>query len=356
MDRTQPHTEPAEVDPRPTPRPGPGTTPQWGSVFADALAHGPGGYAYCVMKDGELASVGSWGFARMPTDTTDGQGVPFDIDTRCNLASVSKTVTATALFAMVAKDWLSSVNEPFWPILAPALPGVTPATGVASVTMGELLMMLSRLPEDGTLYTHDGQTVLEFVAAYLQANAVLPRQGYVYSNTNFTILQTVISTLAATNHHTDYVDWVQAAILQPLNVDTAVFSPVPDDEATATLTYDAAKPRAAGYWWPPMQCIGPGGWIASARSLVTYLAGISSPKVLGKELSGFMMQELFGWYHAGTHDGLAYHHNGGLTHDGSSGLSTGVVRFPDGSDAVLLSNKACPGIIALMVKAYETRA
>ena len=307
------------------------------------------------MKDGELASVGSWGFARMPADTPDHQGVPFDIDTRCNLASVSKTVTATALFAMVAKDWVASVNEPFWPILAAALPGVTPASGVASVTLGELLMMLARLPEDGALYTHDGQTVLEFVEAYVQTNAVLPRQGYVYSNTNFTILQTVISTLAAANQQKDYVDWVQAAILQPLNIDTTVFSPVPDDQAGGTLTYDSAKPQAAGYWWPPMQCIGPGGWIASARSLVTYLAGISSPDVLGPDLSGFMMQELFGWYHAGTHDGLAYHHNGGLTHAGS-GVSTGVVRFPDGSDAVLLSNKPSPGIIALMVEAYETRA
>ena len=112
MDRTQPHTEPAEVDPRPTPRPGTGTTPQWGRVFADALAHGPGGYAYCVMKDGELASVGSWGFARMPADTPDHQGVPFDIDTRCNLASVSKTVTATALFAMVARTgWPASTSR-----------------------------------------------------------------------------------------------------------------------------------------------------------------------------------------------------------------------------------------------------
>ena len=307
------------------------------------------------MKDGELASVGSWGFALMPADTPDHQGVPFDIDTRCNLASVSKTVTATALFAMVAKDWVASVNEPFWPILAAALPGVTPASGVASVTLGELLMMLARLPEDGAPYTHDGQTVLEFVEAYVQTNAVLPRQGYVYSNTNFTILQTVISTLAAANHQKDYVDWVQAAILQPLNIDTTVFSPVPDDQAGGTLTYDSAKPHTAGYWWPPMQCIGPGGWIASARSLVTYLAGISSPDVLGPDLSGFMMQELFGWYHAGTHDGLAYHHNGGLTHEGS-GVSTGAVRFPDGSDAVLLSNKPSPGIIALMVEAYETRA
>jgi len=105
------------------------------------------------MKDGELASIGSWGFARMPADTPDHQGIPFDIDTRCNLASVSKTVTATALFVMVAKDWVASVNEPFWPILAAALPGVTPASGVASVTLGELLMMLARLPEDGALST-----------------------------------------------------------------------------------------------------------------------------------------------------------------------------------------------------------
>jgi CubicO group peptidase (beta-lactamase class C family) len=353
VDPTQPHTEPAELDPRPTPRPGTGTGPQWSRVFADALAHGPGGYAYCVMKGGVLVSTGSWGFARMPADTPDGLGVPFGIDTRCNLASVSKTVTATALFAMVAKDWLSSVNDPFWPILAHALPGVVPASGVATVTLGELLMMLSRLPEDGTLYLPNGQTVMDFVGVYVEDNAVLPRQGYVYSNTNFTILQAVISAIAASNQVADYVDWVRAAVLTPLGIDTAVFSPVPDDQAVATLTYDAAKPQAAGYWWPPMQCVGPGGWIASARTLATYLAGISSAEVLGPELSGLMMQKLFGWYHAGTHDGLAYHHNGGLTHDGS-GLSTGVVRFPDGSDAVLLSNKVCPGIIALMVEAYET--
>jgi hypothetical protein len=67
-----------------------------------------------------------------------------------------------------------------------------------------------------------------------------------------------------------------------------------------------------------------------------------------------MMQQLFGWYHAGKSDGLAFHHNGDLTHDGS-GVSTGVVHFPDGSDPVLLTNAPYPGIMRLMVKAYETR-
>ena len=54
-----------------------------------------------------------------------------------------------------------------------------------------------------------------------------------------------------------------------------------------------------------------------------------------------MMQQLFGWYHAGISDGLAFHHNGDLTHDGS-GVSTGFVHFSDGSDAVLLTNAPTP--------------
>lgn len=351
----QPHTEPAEVDPqRVSGVPGAGS-PQWATVFEKHLGNGPGGYAWCVTQEGAPVSSGAWGYARMPQDTEDGQGVPFTVDTRCNLASVSKTVTATALFAMVDQGLVASVNDLFWPVLAAEMSGVTPARGVPTVTMSELLTMVSRLPEDGTLYTPGGESVTAFLEGYLESAAVLPRQGYVYSNTNFTILQEVIAQVAGAQGQGGYLEWVQADVLEKVGVDVAVFSPVPDDPATATLSYDPSNPTTPGRFWPEMQCVGPGGWIGSASSVATFLAGVSSGFVMSKALSGFMMQQLFGWYHAGTSNGLAYHHNGGLT-EGGSGLSTGVVHFPEGCDAVLLSNKPYTGIIALMVEAYETRA
>jgi CubicO group peptidase (beta-lactamase class C family) len=308
------------------------------------------------MQSGQVAASGAAGYARMPQDTPDGQGVPFTVDTRCNLASVSKTLTATALFAMVDRGWVTSVNDPFWPLLANVMPGVTPAAGVETVTMGELLTMLSRLPEDGTLYTPGGESSTQFVENYLASEAILPSQRYVYSNTNFTILQEVIAAVAGEMDQGGYLNWVQSAVLARLGIDLDVFSPFPDDQATATLSYDPAATQGPGTYWPQMQCVGPGGWIGTATSVATYLAGVSSGAIMPQPLSAFMMGELFGWYHAGTGAGLAYHHNGGLTTSSGSGLSTGVVHFPDHCDAVLLTNTPYKGIIALMVDAYQSRA
>jgi CubicO group peptidase (beta-lactamase class C family) len=231
--------------------------------------------------------------------------------------------------------------------------GVTPGPGVTTVTLGELLTMTSRLPENPTLYTVS-ESSTEFVAAYLQNAAVIPTQGYVYSNTNFTILQEVIAAITGRPGVQGYVDWVEAAVLRPLNIDVGVFNDVPDDASTGTMTYNPQDPSGPGHWWPQMQCVGAGGWVGSAPTVATYLAGVSSGVVIPTPLSTFMMQQLFGWYHAGTLDGLAFHHNGDLTHDGN-GLSTGVVQFPDGSAAVLLTNAPRPGIITLMVRAYQTR-
>lgn len=348
----QPHTEPAIVDPRATSSFETSGPPQWATVF-EVLQRDVGGYAFVVLRNGTVEASGAWGYARMPQDTPGGTGVPFTVDTRMTLASVSKTVTATALFALVADGQIPSVNEPFWPYLAKVMWGVTPGPGVTRVTMGELLTMVSRLPENGTLYTFS-ETSTEFVAKYLENSAVIPTQGYVYSNTNFTILQEVIAAITGGSGVQGYVDWVETAILQPFNVDVGVFNDVPDDASTGTLTYNPKDPKGFGYWWPQMQCVGAGGWIGSAATVATYLAGVSSGVVIPKPLSHFMMQQLFGWYHAGTVDGVAFHHNGDVTHNGN-GLSTGVVHFPDGSDAVLLTNAYRPGIIELMVRAYQTR-
>src|SRR3954464_7312842 len=82
MELVQPRTEPGERDARRVVHRGPSTTPQWSAVFAGALASGPGGYAFCVLQNGSIVSNGAWGYARMPQDTTNGQGLPFTVDTR----------------------------------------------------------------------------------------------------------------------------------------------------------------------------------------------------------------------------------------------------------------------------------
>jgi CubicO group peptidase (beta-lactamase class C family) len=329
--------------------------PQWSSVFQQCLGNGPGGYAYCIGQSGTVVDQGAWGYARMPQDTPNGDGVPFTVDSRCNLASVSKTVTATAVFRMIQEGWIASVNDCFWPYLLPLYRNLPhrdfqPAEGVETVTIAELLMMTSRLPEDGTLYWMLG--VDDFVKQYLQSKAVILNQLYVYSNTNFTILQAMIDSICQQQRVGNYVSWVQSEILSPLGVDTAVFSPVPDDPAEATLSYDPSDPNAKGHYWPEMQCIGPGGWIASATATLRYLMGFRTSTVLRPIYTNFMMQRMLGWYPGATCYGLAYHHNGGLTCNGA-GLNTGIIHLPDQYDAVLLSNKPLQNIIQVMLEAFD---
>src|SRR5262249_45430324 len=146
----------------------------------------PGGYAYVIAQNGQVIERGQHGNTRMPAD---GAAL-WSPDSRCNLASVSKTVTATAIMRMISQGFLASVNQRFWPHLRRLLPGVTLANGVETVTIGELLMMISRLKENGTLYAKPD--VLTFLGQYLHDNAIIPDQLYVYSNTNFTILQAMI--------------------------------------------------------------------------------------------------------------------------------------------------------------------
>ncbi|MBD0414461.1 serine hydrolase domain-containing protein [Oryzicola mucosus] len=350
----QPCTIEAKLNPRPRRRLSSTPTPQWDAIFQQYLGYSPGGYAYCIGQNGTLVDSGSWGYARMPQDTSDGQGIPFTVDSRCNLASVSKTVTATAVFKMVQRGWIKSVNQQFWPFIEALYPNLQPAPGVKTVTIAELLTMTARLPENGTLYSSDSAD--GFVEQYLGSNGVLPRQLYVYSNTNFTILQAMIDSICQQQGLTDYVSWVQSEILTPLGIDTSIFSPVPDDPSWATLSYDPSSPEAQGYYWPEMQCVGPGGWISSASALLTYLMGFRDNTVLLPEYSDFMMQRMLGWYPGATTYGLAYHHNGGLTQNVGSlsmGLSTGIIQLPNGYDAVLLSNKPVDDIIGLMLEAFD---
>jgi CubicO group peptidase (beta-lactamase class C family) len=346
---TQPRTEEAEWDPRPR-RFTSAPVPKWSSVFQQHLGNEPGGYAYCIGRNGTVVDQGAWGYARMPQDTPNGDGVPFTVDSRCNLASVSKTVTATAVFKMVQQGWIVSVNDYFQPYLLPLYPNLQPATGVATVTIAELLMMTARLPEDGTLYTTLGVDV--FVEQFLQSNAVIPDQLYVYSNTNFSILQVMINSICQQQGAGDYVSWVGSEILAPLGIDTAVFSPIPDSAPEATLSYDPSDPNAKGHYWPEMQCVGPGGWIASATATLHYLMGFRTNTVLRPIYTNFMMQRMLGWYPGATCYGLAYHHNGGLTCNGA-GLNTGIIHLPDQYDAVLLSNKPLETIIQVMLEAFD---
>ena len=128
---------------------------------------------------------------------------------------------------------------------------------------------------------------------------------------------------------------------------TAVPAPV-----TEALCYRGAHDTRPGYAWPAMQCIGPGGWLATARGLLKFLVGVRGHAVLDEVTTRLMLRGKLGWYEGRTRFGPYYHHNGGLFTGAGQQLHTGAVHFPAGYDAVLLINSPPGGTIRLMARAF----
>jgi CubicO group peptidase (beta-lactamase class C family) len=326
--------------------------PRWADYFATHL-DGAAGYVFAVARNGQLVAEGSSGLARTAADPPS---TSWAFPTRMHLASVSKPVTAVAMLAMLSAKGLS-VNDLFYPLIKSRCPQAGP--GVNTVTIANLLTMKSGMVVDGTLNVTD---LWAFLSQYLQQGLVgTPGVTEAYSNTNFTILQAIIAILADPGNNggngiDPYVNYVSNNVLTPMGIDTNDFNAVPDPANTSTLTYSANDSRQ-GQYWGALDCVGPGGWVSSARALLKFAIGIRNNSVLKAETTNSMFLNGYGWY---TYDGIYgqyFHHNGGLLNGATppQGLVTGVIHLADGYDAVILVNSWGFDTIALMVDAFEQR-
>jgi CubicO group peptidase (beta-lactamase class C family) len=319
--------------------------PERSKGFQAALGTQAEGYAYAVGRRGKVIASDGVHRARSANDPPASTWSP---DVRINLASVSKSVTAVALLKLFL-DQGRSVDDNFYPFIASTYPTV--GAGVATVSVRDLLTMKSGMVVDGTLFMPDVQT---FLSTYLQQGLVGTRgQTYAYSNTNFTILQTLIGQLSGQG----YVDYVTQSVLIPMGINPSIFNPVPDPSASATLSYSSGTDPLHGMYWPPIQAVAAGGWISSAAELIKFLEGVRSHAVLPAETTLQMLNGQLGWY---VYDGLYgqyFHHNGGLLNGltPAQGLDTGIIHLADGYDALLLVNTWNFDVIGLIVEAFETR-
>lgn len=323
--------------------------PQWEQFFQNALGTTAEGYCFYVLCDGQIAAQGV-NNARSAKDTPQES---WSLDSRSNLASVSKSVTAVAVLKLLG-DLKISIDDTFYSLVKGQFPTVGP--GVDKVTIRNLLQMKSGMTPDGTLYTDN---IWTFLSGYLAAQNVpdgAPGNVEAYSNTNFTILQALIDAL--TGHGGDatsyYPTYVTENVLKPMGIDPSVFNATPDAQSSSTLYYSGASDPNNGIYFNPINCIAAGGWISSARQLIKFLAGVRSNTVLGADTTLSMLENNLGWY---TYNGLYgqyFHHNGGLVY-GNQGLVTGIIHLSDSYDALLLINSWGPDTIGLMIQAFEQR-
>lgn len=220
--------------------------PQWDQVFRKALGQLAMGYSYFVMHSGQVIAQGV-NHARAAQDAPQEA---WTSDTRINLASVSKSITAVAVMELLS-DYGHSVDDPFYPLVKSQFPNVGP--GVDKVTIRNLLEMKSGMVADGTLYPAN---IWTFLSTYLQAQNVpptAPDNVEAYSNTNFTILQAVID--CVTGHGGEmpdyYATYVSQKVLIPMGINLGVFNATTDPAAS----YRTAAPQtqitaSSGHPWP----------------------------------------------------------------------------------------------------------
>jgi CubicO group peptidase (beta-lactamase class C family) len=330
--------------------------PEWKTAIEGALGSRAMGYAYVVTHHGNVVAANAAGLTRSPADPRQSS---WTTKSRLNLASVSKPLTAVAVLKLL-RDSGGKVDDPFYCYVRKKFPVV--GSGVADVRIRHLLTMRSGLDPDPTLYLPQNNTIDDFLQEYLKRPLVgTPGETYAYSNTNFTILQALIEQLAAPD---DYATYVTENVLKPMQIRTPVFNTVPDPRARAALSYnDPTEPRP-GKFWDPIPAQGAAGWIASADELRKFLVGLRRGTVLPSETVFAMLNDELGWYTYDGSFGPYFHHNGALL-DGfdsdSQGLNTGIVRFPDGYDALLLINSWAPrdsvgfDVIKILVRAFEAR-
>lgn len=176
---------------------------------------------------GEVVWAGAAGIADLTT------GAPVTIETRFDMASVSKQFTATAIL-MLQRDGALSLGDP----VSAYVDGL-PRWG-STVTLDALMHHTARVPDYWTVLDDDGIGFSDAAdhATILQAIRRLPRltagSGYEYSNSNYVLLAEVVARVSGM----PLPQFLDERIFGPLGLDM-VLSPslvAPD----VALSYDDA--------------------------------------------------------------------------------------------------------------------
>lgn len=326
--------------------------PQWDAIFRQALGTTVQGYAYYIVHNGQVVANG----VNHSRSSKDAPEKSWSIDTRINLASVSKSVAAVAVMKLL-NDHNISVNSAFYPYVKSQFPTV--GTNVDKITIAHLLQMKSGMVPDATLYTTNYWDFLKTYLAQQNVAADAPGKVYAYSNTNFTILQAFVDILTghAGQLPSNYPTYVNENVLKPMGINLAVFNTQPDPRNTSALYYNGAADTQHGTYFEKIDCVAAGGWVSSARELIKFLTGVRNSTVLSVSVTYAMLEGQLGWYKYDGVFGEYYHHNGGLWNGDplAQGLKTGIIHLSNGYDALILINDWNPDPIGLMIKAFETR-
>jgi hypothetical protein len=322
------------------------------------------GYAYAINHNGLLKKEGANGYAVLAQDLAkdgiilDPKGVKQSARKRMNIASVTKTLTATTVLKILqdklAKDaanlTIESKVNPFLPAFWKRGPGV------ADLTFKELLSQMS-----GMNLEYD--TDIEGLKNWIAKGVTREKSDYKYKNSNLAIFRIIIPYLLSTPQirksldahaamnlesfnvlvSNQYVSAVNKLVLEPMGIFNASCKSQGDFVPTRLYSFphDNKNGTLVGDWTPKS---GGGGWFLSAFELAKFLAHLRyNNQILSPASRKMMDDNLMGWRPAGWSYkgdfGLYLAHGGGLNY-GTDVMTGCIMNFPNGVQVALLINSA----------------
>lgn len=323
------------------------------AVVRDEMArHRIAGLALGIRRDGGWVLQGGYGLARIDPPS------PVTAETRFQIASLTKPVTACIVLAQVAQGHLE-LDEPAGTYLT-WLP-----EAYQKVTIRELLQHTAGLPRDLRTDNLDDFDEEEFRARLERAEpAFAPGTAFQYSNTGYMLLGFI--TEQATGRPFDAL--LRESLVEPLGLRATSYSSPPTDDLLDAVGMEAVEGgfRAAPYYSGGFAA---GGLTSSLADLGRWLdaldrellpewarSALHSPAVLadgtGARFSfGDDAQASYGmgWFLTSRKGRALWTHGGAV-----SGFSCTVDRYPDDALLVIgLSNVKGPGTGAVAERIAE---
>lgn len=268
------------------------------AVAALVDANRPGCSAAVGIR-GEIAWAGATGIADLTT------GAPITVETRFDMASVSKQFTATAIL-MLQREGALSLNDP----ISAYVDGL-PRWGT-TVTLDALMHHTARVPDYWTVLDDDGIGFSDAAdhATILQAIRRLPRlspgSGYEYSNSNYVLLAEAVGRASGM----PLPQFLAERIFTPLGLDMELTpSLVAPDVA---LSYDDAD----GFQPPGWTAYGPIGIYTTPSELARWGDQYRAGEIIQDDFSVGAVDEGAGELYAA---GMDIEADGDLNHNGRFG-------------------------------------
>ena len=338
------------------------------------------GYAYAINMNGQLKKSGANGYAVLKRDlpkdaqVPDPKGVPQSASKRMNIASITKTITATTVLK-VLQDKLVPDDKTL--TIESKVAKFLPASwdkdnGISELTFKELLSQLSGMNTDV------GGTTIDSLKAWIAAGVTRPKDDYHYINANLAIFRVIMpmmlmqpserkkfSDLAASDLKSFdqqvsalYKKHVNDLVLKPMGIQNA--DCVTPNEPYPTRFYrypDSGFPSTLTGDWTLKT--GGGGWYLSAIDLARFLANLRyNDNILTPATRRIMNAFHLGWMQKveGEH-GEYYSHGGDLFYNpkvnqpdeiniddtvaipvGRNGMTGCIMDYPNGTQVALLVN------------------